>query len=366
MTENPRIERPAHTTGSTHFTLFTPFPVNTHPEAELLDSRTSSWIERHNLGINDTDREILKRTRSGHMAAKLFPDAETSRVQVASDFIGFEFTLDDIVDVLAVQEFKQYVQRAGKLQRLMDAPNSSPIDDDPYGVALIDLVARFSEFGTSVQLHRLAAGFKSFLFAAAWPASCQSSRTSLSINEYWALRISSFGLSSLLPVFEMVNGYQVDDEDLANPDVRALIEMVSFIGGCDNDLFSWSKELSAGAGELNAIDILAARHGGGIRRATEQVVGMRNCAMALFIKLRESVCKNASCVLRMYLRDLEIFISAWLDVQQSSARYSVAESLEISPAKLLSLMSGVPEGSTSLSPIPTVAWWFDRISRRGS
>jgi terpene synthase-like protein len=163
----------------------------------------------------------------------------------------------------------------------------------------------------------------------------------------------------------MVNGYQVDDEDLANPDVRALIEMVSFIGSCDNDLFSWSKELSAGAGELNSINILAARHDGGLRHATEQVVGMRNCAMALFIELLGSVSKIASRDLRMHLHDLEIFISAWLEVQQSSVRYSVAEDLEISPAKLLSLACGVPEQSAHLSPIPTVAWWSDRVSRCG-
>lgn len=339
--------------------LITPIPVRVHPQADLLDRRTSEWVRFHRLGLVEQGPDYLARIGSGHMAARVFPHAATDDAQIGSDYLGFMFALDDVADILGPRDLGRYAARAARLQRLVDAPGSPPLDDDPYAGALDDLLARLARIATPGQLYRLSVGFRSFLFGALWQASSHLDGSAIGLNQYTALRIPSFGLRSLLPVFEIVHCYHPNDEELAAPAVRALTEMAAFIGSCDNDIYSWAKDAAAGATHVNLVGVLSqGTDDGGLSQheALGRAVALRNHVMALFARRCAEVGRDASDDLRSYLRDLGGFVAGWSEFHRVSRRFQRPGGVEITTV-VTSPTTGAPDPLSPL-PIPTIAWWW--------
>lgn len=347
-------------TASRTHTLITPIPVRVHPQADLLDRRTSDWARAHRLGLTEQGPDYLARVGSGHMAARVFPHAATDHAQTGSDYLGFMFALDDVADILGPRDIGAYAARAARLQRLVDAPGSPPLDDDPYAGALADLLDRLARIATPGQLYRLAVGFRAFLFGALWQASSHLDGSALDLNQYTALRIPSFGLRSLLPVLEIVHRYHPDDEELAAPAVRALTEMAGFIGSCDNDIYSWAKDSAVGAAHVNLVGVLSRGSGDdGLAQheALVEAVALRNHVMALFVRRCAEVSRDASAGLRYYLRDLGGFVAGWSEFHRISRRFQQPGKAQLVTAAAPPPTTAAPDASIPL-PIPTIAWWW--------
>lgn len=343
--------------------LWCPIPYENHPDAQLIEERTSAWIYRHGLG-NDAEHrdQLAQRTSSGQCASRWYPDSEVELTQIGADFLAFTIALDDFIDLPHKSgDGVSRIVRLARLTRPAEAPESPPLDDSPLGMALADILGRLSRYATSDQLARFGEACRKMLFGLVWQHSLLADGLGHDLNEYAALRMASVFGPCYTTLAEIMHGYRLDCGELATPTVRALSEMSWWLSGWHNDIYAWAKEAASGAPDIGAVAVIASRNGGHIERAMEEALVLVNQVMALFLTLRAQTQRHASESLRLYLRDLGRYISGCMAYFESSPRYR--EGVESRDAALLEMI-WVDDSEMQVDPgvppaIPTIAWWWE-------
>ncbi len=88
----------------------------------------------------------------------------------------------------------------------------------------------------------------------------------------------------------------------------------------------------------------------------DEVVGIRDRIMVLYLALRERILALASADLRRYVTGLDLFISGNITLAATASRYLLAGT-EHRPA----LTRTPADDRLEPLPIPTFAWWWGRL-----
>ncbi|MEU9189185.1 hypothetical protein AB0D14_32515 [Streptomyces sp. NPDC048484] len=338
--------------------------METHPDSNVVHERAAAWLDRYKLG----DPQEMARIEVGLMVGMCYPDAALERLQVAADLIYWGFSIDGQVDLpYQAERLRSMYCRQGAVQRLLDAPASPPLDDDPLAVAGADLLARLAVLATPAQLARISSAWRSYWNGELWAMARRADTPPPGLNEAIAIRLTSIGCQVSFAYAEIAHDYRLTDDQLADPAVRALTEMALLLTGWDNDIFSFAKELAHGVAETGLVVQLAHRHNGDLEKALPQAIKWRNRVMALFVALRVQVSRRAPDALCRYLVDLGRMISGFTHWWGTSARYKL-QGLDEQHVALLARVTVGPDGNGPdpgpALPIPTIAWWWDQLDHR--
>jgi selina-4(15),7(11)-diene synthase len=329
-------------------------PAGVHPDAAEIDRTAVQWLHDMKLGASEAHRKRLAHANFGLLSALSTPRGLRDRVQWAADFLYWGFALDDARDEPKEPErVEKVIAHVNKLHRILEAPGSRLLDDDPLAAGERLLQNRLEQFASPTQIRRYQEGMRAYYFAVLWEVTSRSGSTAPDLDTYSAMRMKSAGHPPMTAMLEIINGYELGDQEIDQPLVRALTEINWLLVAWDNDLYSYRKEAKQFSTGNNLVEIIAQTHDLPIPKAIEEALGLRDRIMCLFMRLRERALEDASPSLCQYIGDLGVWIRANIEWGTSSKRYAM------SPEAPHTAWTDMPH-DVDESPIPlsSIAWWW--------
>lgn len=298
------------------------FPERVNPRLDEVESWSAAWRRRH--GLTTAEDDVRFRTaRFGELAARAYPDADFEGLAIASDWAVWLFAFDDLYD-----EERLAQPLHGAIRRLTDLSwalsYEGPVPDDPFAVALRDLVTRVAlRSGTS------AAGTFSrhvlmYLLALAAEVANQDADYVPTVDEYVVMRRGSGAVPSCLALIPVSTNRLVPGHLAYHPDVARLTELTVDIVCWANDIRSCPKEVARSRHPLNLPVVIARERGCQLPEALELAAARVNGLIREFAELRARVTAWAPLELACYVRGLEAWIRGNLDWSARTPRYTMA------------------------------------------
>ncbi|MEU3183349.1 hypothetical protein ABZ707_03920 [Streptomyces sp. NPDC006923] len=339
--------------------FYCPVPPARHPSAEVLNDRTVHWMLGQHLDTEEHQRKRLALCDFGGLAASTMPYGPLDTLTVVSKFYAVLFSLDDGVCDETGATPELLAQETSRIMRAMEAPTARSTGDSPHTAALRGLRLELERLASPRQLRRLTDAMRVYTSGLVWEASWRRDPKLPSLDDYVTLWMRAIGMSPFTALIEVAGGFSVPDEDLEDPRVRALTEMVWTLVSWDNDLYSRNKELERAGDDLNLIDVLCQELGCDPHHALIRAVAMRDRVMVLFDRLATQVAKDADDDLRRYVEGLGQFIRGHLDWAADCPRYAVASAPRVAPGGWWKQRPA--DDSAEPLPIPTISWWWDQL-----
>ncbi|WP_406481729.1 terpene synthase family protein [Streptomyces sp. NBC_01615] len=352
--------------------LYTPFPPETpHPKAESLVEQGRAWISSFPFFGEELPRATIEAGRFGEASCLCWPTGSEETVRLSVDWALTLITMDDLVSDLGADSHNVplVVDTLSRVARTLEYPESGVQDDaNPFAAPWHDIARRFHQYATPAVHRRWVEGHRSLFSGAVWQQSVAQAGVLPSLNEYLSMRMQTIGVLASGAMTELTGGYEVPGREMDSPAVRAVNEAWSLIMACDNDLFSYGKELwqsrHGEADNLNLVSLCINRHGHTLDQALEQVAALRNRAMALLVQLSERLALTGSIELRTYLLQAGQVIRAGEDWQLDprTRRYTSPHGSPPADIKFTAdIVASPAAGTWTGGPLPTIDWWWDQL-----
>lgn len=341
--------------------LYCPLPTSLHPCVEELNADGLSWISQFMMFSDNADWKRYVAMNPGLLPGYVMPRAPMGpALQAASSLLFWLWAYDDIEcdEVEDRQCFDQHILQLSDLARVAEAPLVVP-PTNAFCAALADLRAQLVRTASPVQVARWASSMGAYFMANAAAAVQRRQGVVPDLDTYVAQRIHSGAVKPTLMLLDVAEGYELSPAELESPDVSALNEMVCSLVGWDNDLLTYHKEVLRGGADHNLVTVLANARGYSVEEAVEEAVDIRDRVLALYLRLHDKVRADASPELRRYLAGLSSWIRGHLDWGMTTMRYRDPEADADLPDEVAAASAAV---STEPLPIPTIAWWWERLA----
>jgi hypothetical protein len=340
---------------------YCPVRVDTHPDADLLESRGADWLTRYGLG-----GPRLWANDCAGFYGRIMPEGATERLQMAVDWCFLMFAFDDVNcdEVASDAAGLQFVDVATRVVRVLEVPDVRlGASADPFLAPVRDLALRAHKYATPTQLRRLVDGHRAWYLGVLWELRHKVAGRTPSLDDYAHMRQHTAGGLATTSWIEIVDGAEIPSAELDSPAVRALSELSFTIAAWDDDLFSYGKETwfarrEAPSGcRLNLIDIVAAERGCDTAEALAESVDLVNRLTCRFVQLRDAVLPSASDELRNYLECLSRLLRGNLEWGLRAQRYRNPDGQSPDAVRTVGSWTDVPPVNADVPPpIPSITW----------
>ncbi|SDM62252.1 terpene synthase family protein [Allokutzneria albata] len=350
--------------------LYCPIPPEIHPDLALIEKRSIDWFQGFGVFPGEAGRALLRGWQFPALAARAYPEEDAERVRIVADFVHWT-TFDDVlidtdhshVDDVLPGAPPDLLAVATKMVRMLEVPDAALLPGDPWIRSLMDLRRRLGTIAAPEQMARWTGAFREYLLAATWKRFCRQARRLPSLADYVTMRTADGGVQMYVALSEVVGGYRLTDRDLATPAVRAVTEMALTLIAWDNDLFSHYKESLTAGPCINLIDVIAGERGCSLEDAVPVAVAMRDRVMCRYMAVRERTERDLGVAARRYVRSLDRWIAANIDMSATSTRYTNPlnrPATEMPRARFTPARTDLPSDDSPLAlPFPDIAWWWD-------
>lgn len=186
----------------------------------------------------------------------------------------------------------------------------------------------------------------------------QCARTRSSLSDHLAVRLDSSGVKIFSTLSEIIHGYDLPAADYERHEVRGFVEVFASIIGWSNDLVSYHKERERSQdGYGNIVDLIAYERGCSLDEAVNETAMMHTRAMALYLRLRDQILRDAGPELSRWITDCDSWIRADYDWSLTTNRYVNPENPADLPAGSAASPFQEREADQPL-PIASIAWWW--------
>ncbi|MDF6018443.1 (+)-(1(10)E,4E,6S,7R)-germacradien-6-ol synthase [Streptomyces sp. JH34] len=339
--------------------LWVPLPSGIHPSWREIDEGSAAWLDRFGLYSDQAQRERLTRISVGEITGRGGPDGRLAALQWTADFLMWLFAFDDEYcdEGPAAASPDATLLVITKLQRVVEVPWAAPVDDN-YSAALRELRLRLDDLTTPVQTARWAASFRAYLQGQIWMAANSTYGRIPSLSDHLAVRLDSSGVKIFSTLSEIIHGYDLPAADYDRHDVRGFVEVFAAIIGWSNDLVSYHKERQRSQdGYGNIVDLIAHERQCSVEEAVDATATMHTRAMALYLRLRDQILRDAGPELRKWITDCDSWIRADYDWSLTTNRYVNPEDPADLPAGSAASPFEEREADQPL-PIAGIAWWW--------
>lgn len=216
-------------------------PCEVHPEVWAIDAGTDAWARRTGLVTGDADSSPLGRARFGRMAARVFPAAETDRVELFSRWLTWLFAFDDARDdgqlgASATAVDALYSRLLMAIRRGHPRPEAGPLE-----VTLTQLWNTTARLMTAGWRQRFLRHLEDHRRACSEEAVHRRTGHIPSVSEYPMLRRRGSGLF-MYDLAEPVLGVQLSEAIVRSPTWQTLVQAIADLVTWSNDVVSYPRE----------------------------------------------------------------------------------------------------------------------------
>jgi hypothetical protein len=210
-------------------------------------------------------------------------------------------------------------QRLAVISRVLDDPGTATAD--PVAVAVADLVGRTRSRATNEQYRRLVLGFQATFFGLLWELAARGPEAVLSARDYLGMRPYTGALPAFVTLTEIYGGRPPSPQDVARPEVGALVTRVGNLIMWQNDIRSYPSELASGRPVLSLPTVLEQERGLAPGSAMELAAGMWRDEVREYRRTRAEVLDLGVPALRRYADHLHDLLVGFLTWHYETARY---------------------------------------------
>jgi len=350
--------------------FYCPIEPAMHPEADLIEKRVTAWLDGSGLYASAVDRAWLLAINAAELMARVFAGGMTERVALSAEWLLWGLgAVDDtqLESVAASLGTDGAVELLCRLLRFMETPGAAAGTRGNLR-ALGQIMAALRGAATSVQVQRFIAAHRHWLLGTLWQMSNAARGVVPDLDSYAIQRHATIGVQMFMTWSEITAGEEIPGPELYDPAMRAVIESASLVNGWDNDILSYPKETIRDQDSTqNVVTVIARQYRCPTEQAITESVAMRNRVMGLFLRLAEMTRPGASSAMRTYIDDLGRMLRGNLDWSSASPRYtSLTPRSELPTAGepiAISFTGAPPDCDTAPPAIPSIAWWWDQLSR---
>ncbi|MGP4103299.1 terpene synthase family protein [Nonomuraea sp. KM90] len=286
-----------------------------------MQAGTEAWIGLFDV-LNREQMDRFRRAAYGQLAARVYPFAEESLLQLASDWCGWLFAIDDAVYEGATDTAEAIWTTPAFLRAL--AGESGQLRG--FAGALADIRARISEVSTGEQLVRWRTATVEYLYAQSWEAANRERRTVPTVADYVIMRRITGAMHTVYALIDITAQRPLPTAWWLDAQVRdierAAVDAVVY----DNDIISYSKEASSPNGMNNLVSVLMEHMGLSVAQALDQVVHMREEAVGQVVRIGHLLETEGDAAVSTFVHGLKTWISGALDYSLRSSRYHITSS----------------------------------------
>ncbi|MEO3868965.1 hypothetical protein ABGB18_09065 [Nonomuraea sp. B12E4] len=290
--------------------------------ASEIDAESHAWLVASNM-LNSAEMiEHFRRSKIGLLAARTNPTVPRESLRLLTDWYNWCFAFDDaFCEGESMRHRPSALARAlSPLLEILDG-RREPDADDPFGLALNELVHRISEAAIPAQVDRWRITVKESLLSQIWEAANREIDLIPTPEDYILMRRITGATFTCFALIDVGGGYRLETDEWHHPDVRALSDLACDLIGWDNDLLSYAKEHGDDKARHNLVTVLATHKTHALQDALIEVSCMHNEAISAFQARRALLDQWASLPVRTYVRGLEHWVSGHIEFSLGSARY---------------------------------------------
>lgn len=297
---------------------------------QLVNLRLMTWIER--IGIFPGKQDKIRASDFGRYAMLCHVDTDDpDRLLLQGQCLAALFAVDDHYcddrslgcdprQVAPRLSFAIAAMDPSYLPRPFDAQLESQLDSDPVLVGLRAYMARVSQFCTPSQVARVRQISIAMFVAMAAEGAWRVYGTRPTVAEYLGSRqVNSFW--PCLVLIDPIGGYEVPANLYSQPNVHRVTALASLATTLVNDLYSAYKEHLNEIGTFKLPYLLAADHQCSLQEAIDMIADIHDDVMLQYEAAERALLKEASPVLKRYLKGLKAWVAGNLEWHKHSARY---------------------------------------------
>ncbi|WNG51334.1 hypothetical protein F0U60_49785 [Archangium minus] len=228
----------------------------------------------------------LQRSHFPVLLGRCHPEASKEAIRGALDFLIWNFSWDDQVDVGEVPA--EWVRQQSELA-LAVLKGAIPYNDAPPLLWLLASIReRIAERMPAEWMERFIQSCACYFKGTIWEAEVRSNRVCLDVDTYIELRRLSVGTYMGFTQVEAIEGFLLPEEVLSHPALTQLIETATDIIAWANDLFSLAQDLKDDF-HPNLVFSLQKQYGLELQAAIDKAVEMHDAAVRRFIEQEKNL-----------------------------------------------------------------------------
>lgn len=306
--------------------LYCPFTPELHP---LMNEIEGDALKRWSLYLGVHARHAvfrkLQRSHFPMLLGRCHPEADKVRVGPALDFLIWNFSWDDQVDVghVPADWVCQQSEMAMAVLRGAIPYNDAP----PLLWLLASIRERLAQLMPEEWMERFIEACYAYFEGTIWEAQTRNDRTCLDVDTYIQLRRLSVGTYMVFTQIEAIEGFLLPEEVLSSPEIKQLVETATDVIGWANDLFSLGQDLQDEF-HPNLVFSLQKERGLELQEAINVAVEMHDTAVRRFLQQEKSLPsfgehdEKVAC----FVKGVRRWIRANVDWSIQTGRYQEAES----------------------------------------
>ncbi|KAL4267704.1 Alpha-muurolene synthase [Pleurotus pulmonarius] len=323
------------------------FPLTYHPQGDEIALQSVTWLDSMCPDLSPKARKALWGLQAGELTAYCYPDSTAERLRVVSDFMNYLFHLDNIsdgmmtreTDVLAdsvmnalwyPEEYKP-THAKGKVQPAEEL-NAGKIARDYWSRCITDA-------GPGVQA-RFKESLELFFEAVNVQARARDAGEVQDLESYIDVRRDTSGCKPVFDLIEYAMGFDLPEEVVTNPIIKALNQGTNDLVTWSNDIFSYNVEQSRGDTH-NMIVILMTYHGHTLQSAVDYVGNLCSKTIDTFIENRTKVPSwgaEIDAMAQAYVQGLQDWITGSLHWSFMTHRYFGTKGAEVKSTRFVKLL----------------------------
>lgn len=267
--------------------LYCPFPQELNPLMECIEGEAlDRWAKYLGVHARHSVFRKLQRSHFPTLLGRCHPEATQEAIRGALDFLIWNFSWDDQVDVGEVPA--DWVRQQSEMA-LAVLKGAIPYHDAPPLLWLLASIREnIAQRMPAEWMERFIQSCAYYFQGTIWEAEVRGNRECLDVNTYIELRRLSVGTYMGFTQVEAIEGFLLPDEVLAHPALVELIQVATDIIAWANDLFSLAQDLKDDF-HPNLVFSIQKEHGVELQRAIDVAVEMHDEAVRHFLELERNL-----------------------------------------------------------------------------
>jgi hypothetical protein len=288
-----------------------PWPGGCHPEVRSVEERMMQWGADYALFPDKDYRARAARARYGFLAARCYPRASRTLLQVCADYFLWFFLADDLfvdrVETASASTIANLTAMIDVLDYTRQRPN--PV----YGeAAWADVCHRLRTCLSAEHFERFAVGMRMWASTAGLQIINHLQRHPIGISDYETIRRHTSGMNPCLALSDAANAGPVTPSEYHHPAIRDLRMHANNVVCWSNDIQSLIVEARQPGQFRNMVTIYAAQ-GHQLQEAIDITAGRVRSEIGAFTRLSAQVEGRASSQLRGYLTGVKDWMRGYQD-----------------------------------------------------